>query len=147
MCFKEHIRIRIASIYPHTCTSWFDCMIFFSMDPLFDFAKYAIQVCLEIFPTWAPHKLYRSRKKKKEGKLKIPWWGNKHLSDLIVPFEYCMWAMLYFQKNLQVTKMWKWINIPALFSPRNRPIRTIKGASLTPLNTPTLELQYSIISL
>ena len=50
-CFKEHNRIRIASIYPHICTSWFDCMIFFSMDPLFDLAKYAIQVCLEIFPT------------------------------------------------------------------------------------------------
>ena len=65
MCFKEHNRIRIASIYPHICTSWFDCMIFFSMDPLFDLAKYAIQVCLQTFPTWAPHNLFRSRKKKK----------------------------------------------------------------------------------
>ena len=65
MCFKEHNRIRIASIYPHTCTSWFDCMIFFSMDPLIDLAKYAMQVCLETFPTWAPHKLFRSRKKRK----------------------------------------------------------------------------------
>ena len=27
------------------------------------------------------------------------------------------------------------ISVPALISPRNRPIRTIKGASLTPLNT------------
>ena len=62
---KEHNRIRIATLYPHTCTSWFDCMIFFSMDPLFDLAKYAMQVCLETFPTWAPHKLFRSRKKKK----------------------------------------------------------------------------------
>ena len=40
-------------------------MIFFSMDPLFDLAKYAMQVCLQSFPTWAPHKLFRSRKKRK----------------------------------------------------------------------------------
>ena len=65
MSFKEHNRIRIATLYPHCCTSWFDCMIFFSMDPLFDLAKYAMQVCFETFPTWAPHKLFRSRKKKK----------------------------------------------------------------------------------
>jgi len=64
-CFKEHNRIRIASLYPHTRTSWFYCMIFFSMDPLFDLAKYAIQVCFQSFPTWAPQKLFRSRKKRK----------------------------------------------------------------------------------
>ena len=29
----------------------------------------------------------------------MPWWGNKHLSDLIVPFEECMWTMLYFKKK------------------------------------------------
>ena len=67
MRFKEHNRIRIASIYPHTCTSWFDCMIFLSMDPLFDLAKYAMQVCLETFPTWAPHKLLEVGRKKKRG--------------------------------------------------------------------------------
>ena len=65
MCFKEHNRIRIASSYPHICTSWFDCMIFFSMDPLFYLAKYAMQVCLQTFPTWAPDKFFRSRRKKK----------------------------------------------------------------------------------
>ena len=51
MCFKEHNKIRIATLYPHTCTSWFDCMIFFSVDPLFDLAKYAMQVCFESFRT------------------------------------------------------------------------------------------------
>ena len=99
MCFKEHNRIRIASIYPHTCTSWFDCMIFFSMDPLFDLAKYAMQVCFETFPTWAPHKLSRSREEKK-AILKMPWWGNKHLSDLRVPSEECMWTMLSLIKKI-----------------------------------------------
>ena len=51
MCFKEHNKIRIATLYPHTRTSWFGRMIFFSLDPLFDLAKYAMQVCLETFPT------------------------------------------------------------------------------------------------
>ena len=51
MCFKEHNKIRIATLYPHTCTSWFDCMIFFSMDPLFDIEKYAMQECLQSSPT------------------------------------------------------------------------------------------------
>ena len=66
MRFKEHNRIKIASIYPHNCTSWFDCMIFFSMDPLFDLAKYAMQVCLETFPTWAPHKLLEVARKRRQ---------------------------------------------------------------------------------
>jgi hypothetical protein len=47
----EHSRIRLASIYIyplkilHTCTFWFDYMTFFSLNPLFDFTIYALQVC------------------------------------------------------------------------------------------------------
>ena len=111
--FKEHNRIRIASIYPHTCTSWFDCMIF-SMDPLFDLAKYAIQVCLQTFPTWAPHNLFRSRKKKKaktQNALvrKQTLWGiwEYHLRNAC---ELCFIS----KKSLQVTKMGKW-NEMAMF--------------------------------
>ena len=66
MCYKEHNRIRIASLYPHTCTSWFDCMISFFMDPLFDLAKYAMQVCLETFPIRAPHKLLEVGRKRRQ---------------------------------------------------------------------------------
>ena len=67
-CFKEHNRIRIATLYPHTCTPWFDCMIFFSTDPLFDLEKYAMQECLQSSPTWAPHKLFFRSRKKRKGK-------------------------------------------------------------------------------
>jgi len=63
---KEHNRIRIATLYSHTRTSWFDRMIFFSLDPLFDLAKYAMQVCLETFPTWAPHKLLEVARKRRQ---------------------------------------------------------------------------------
>jgi len=66
--FKEHNRIRIATLYTHTRTSWLDRIIFFSLDPLFDLAKYAMQVCLETFPTWAPHKLFFRSRKKRKGK-------------------------------------------------------------------------------
>ena len=34
--------------FPHTCTPWSECMIFFSMDPLFDLAIYAMQVCFTL---------------------------------------------------------------------------------------------------
>ena len=112
-CFKEHNRIRIASIYPHTCTSWFDCMIFFSMDPLFDLAKYAIQVCLQTFPTWAPHKLFRCRKKKKANSKCL---GEKKNTWVIWEYHLRSACELCFisKKNLQVTKMQKW-NEMAMF--------------------------------
>ena len=34
--------------FPHTCTPWSECMLFFSMDPLFDLAIYAMQVCFTL---------------------------------------------------------------------------------------------------
>ena len=53
--FKEHSRIRLATIYihhiyPHTCTFWFDCMTQLSLDPRFDLqymhCKYALALSL-----------------------------------------------------------------------------------------------------
>ena len=49
----------------------------FSSDPLFDLAKYAMQVCLHTFPTRARLKLFKSRKKKRQC-YDMPWWGTKH---------------------------------------------------------------------
>ena len=46
-------------------------MASFSLDPLSNLAKNAIQVCLHTFPTRAPHKVFRSRKKKREGNAMI----------------------------------------------------------------------------
>ena len=56
---------------PCTCTSWSDCMTcFFSLDPVFDFAIYVIQVCLILHTL--PWPLYiaitRSRMKKRQVK-------------------------------------------------------------------------------
>jgi len=54
ICFNEHSRIRLATIYiyihPHISTSCFKSMIFFSVDPCFDFTLYAMQVCFHIYP-------------------------------------------------------------------------------------------------
>ena len=52
ICFKEHSRIRLATIYtyPHTCTSWSKSMTYLSLDPCFDFTIYAMQVCSHIYP-------------------------------------------------------------------------------------------------
>jgi hypothetical protein len=35
-------------LLPHTCTPWPECMKFFSMDPLFDLAICALQVCFTL---------------------------------------------------------------------------------------------------
>ena len=35
-------------LLPHTCTPWYKCMTFFSMNPMFDLAIYAMQVCLTL---------------------------------------------------------------------------------------------------
>ena len=35
-------------LLPHTCTPWSECMNFFSMDPLFDLAICAMQVCFTL---------------------------------------------------------------------------------------------------
>ena len=56
---------------PCTCTSWSDCMTcFFSLDPVFDFAIYVIQVYLILHTLpWAPHiAITRSRMKKRQVK-------------------------------------------------------------------------------
>ena len=47
-----HSTIYIHFIYPYTCTSWFDCMTRFSLDPLFDFTTYALQVCMRCLHTY-----------------------------------------------------------------------------------------------
>ena len=58
--FKGQSRIRLATtyihlIYPHTCTSWFDCMTQLSLDSRFDFTIYALQVCSSFLPTYKLH--------------------------------------------------------------------------------------------
>ena len=65
---KEHSRIKLATtyihlIYPHTCISWFDCMTQLSLDPLFDFTIYALQVCSSFLPTYELHKSFSGRKR------------------------------------------------------------------------------------
>ena len=77
--FKEHSRIRIATIYihhiyPHTCTSWFDYMTQLSLDPRFDFIIYALQVCPSFLPTYDLHISLSCRKKGITSQL--PWWGS-----------------------------------------------------------------------
>ena len=69
ICFKEHSRIRLATIYiyPHTCTSWSKSMTFFSLYPCFDFAIYAKQVGFHIHPYLSSIEAFRSRQK--EGKV------------------------------------------------------------------------------
>jgi hypothetical protein len=49
------------STFPHTCTPWSECMIFSSIDPLFDLAIYAMQVCFTFILPKTPHKLIRIR--------------------------------------------------------------------------------------
>ena len=77
--FKEHSRIILASIYihhiPHTCTSWFHCMTQLSLDPLFDFTIYALQVCYSFLPTHKLHISFSCRKRKDITSL-LPWWGS-----------------------------------------------------------------------
>jgi hypothetical protein len=58
--FKEQSRIRLATtyihlIYPHTCTSWFDCMTQLSLVQRFDFIIYTLQVCSSFLPTYELH--------------------------------------------------------------------------------------------
>ena len=36
------------SAFPHTCTPWTECMIFSSIDSLFDIAIYVMQVCFTL---------------------------------------------------------------------------------------------------
>jgi len=56
---------------PYTCTSWSDYMTWlFSLDLVFDFAIYVIQVCLILHTLpWGPHiAITRSRMKKRQVK-------------------------------------------------------------------------------
>ena len=62
--FKEHSRIRLATIYPYTCTSWFDCMTQLSLDLGFDFTIYALQACSSLLPTYELHISFSCRKRK-----------------------------------------------------------------------------------
>jgi hypothetical protein len=62
---EEHSRIRLATRYPHTCTSSFDCMTQLSLDLLFDFTIYALQVCSSFLPTYELHISRSSRKRKR----------------------------------------------------------------------------------
>jgi hypothetical protein len=47
-----HSTINIHFIYPYTCTSWFDCMTCFSLNLLFDFTTYVLQVCMRCLHTY-----------------------------------------------------------------------------------------------
>ena len=86
-------------------------MTSFSLDPLFDLAKYALQVCLHTFPTQASHNLLRSRKKK-EGNAMIclgeePNSFERYESTIRgVHVNYALFQKVY--KNIQVTKIRKW---------------------------------------
>ena len=55
----------ISTIYPYTCTSWFDCMTQLSLDPLFDFTIYVLQVCPSFLPTYELHISLSGRKRKR----------------------------------------------------------------------------------
>ena len=67
--FKEQSRIRLATIYihhiPHICISWFDCITQLSLDPLFDFTIYALQVCSSFLPTYELHISLSGRKRER----------------------------------------------------------------------------------
>ena len=101
------------TIFPHTCTSWSKSMALLSLDPLFDFTTYAIQVCYIVYPYLKPHiNLFRDRRKQKKAKhyyalVRI----YTPLSDLRVPFEeYKVNYAFSWEKlpKLQVAKMWNW---------------------------------------
>ena len=62
---KEHSRIRLPTIYPHTCTSWSDYMTQLSLDPRFDFTIYALQVCSGFLLTYKLHISLSRRKRKR----------------------------------------------------------------------------------
>ena len=68
--FKQHSRIRLATIYihhihPYTCTSWFDCMTQLSLDSRFDFTIYVLQVCsIMLFHSYELHVSLSCRKRK-----------------------------------------------------------------------------------
>ena len=85
-------------------------MTSFSLDPLFDLAKYTIQVCLHNFPTRAPHKLFRNRKKKGNAMICLGEEPNtfEQFEGTIqgVHVNYNLFRKVY--KNLQVTKIRKW---------------------------------------
>ena len=74
--FKEQSRIRISTIYPHTCLSWLDCMTQLSFDLRFDFTIYALQVCSSFLPTYELHISLSGRKRKGTTSSLLPWWGS-----------------------------------------------------------------------
>ena len=50
---RDHIYKRsivLVYLFPHTCTSWSKSMTLLSLDPRFDFTKYAIQGCYFVYP-------------------------------------------------------------------------------------------------
>ena len=54
---------HIPPIYPHICTSWFDCMTQLSLDPRFDFTIYTLQVCSSFLCTYELHISLSGRKR------------------------------------------------------------------------------------
>ena len=56
---------NISTIHPHICTSWFDCMTQLSLDPLFEFTIYALQVCPSFLHTYELHINFSGRKRKR----------------------------------------------------------------------------------
>ena len=79
ICFQGESRIRLATIYPHTCTFLFDCMTQLSLDPRFDFTIYVLQVCSSFLPTYELHISLSSRKRKGITSL-LPWWGSTNIT-------------------------------------------------------------------
>jgi hypothetical protein len=80
-------------------------MTYFSMDPLFDLAINAKQVCLTLILPGALHKLIRSRKERQSNNALVRIYTP--LSDLRVPFEEKYELCFLFQKlqKLQVCFM------------------------------------------
>jgi hypothetical protein len=78
ICFKEHSRIRLATIYisTHTCTSWSKSMTFFSWILVLTLQYMQYKYVLIFIPTWTPHKLLEVGKNK--AKSSLPWWGSKN---------------------------------------------------------------------
>jgi hypothetical protein len=102
--FKEQSRIRLATtyihlIYPHTCTSWFDCMTHFSLDLRFDFTIYALQVCSSFLSTYELQISLSDRKRKCITSL-LPWWGSTNTAYIERLESVIQWNLEFYFKNL-----------------------------------------------
>ena len=109
--FKEHSRIRLATIYihhihPHTCTSWFDYMTQLSLVPLFNFTIYSLQVCSSFLPTYELHISLSGRKRKGITSL-LPWWGSTnttYIERLESVIQWNLWVL--FWKLIKTLEQW-----------------------------------------